>query len=143
MPCNDSSSQIVVTLSDNDTLIDYEYEKIQCGKSVTYRDSYKKQCIGKTVDDLCKVSFESVRSFFKTVNTEEEFLLYLEWKAVNEVLRQYSGKSSPDMEKRYQISSISSEENFTVITMVISPPDDMPAILRCRPFQHRGLADSD
>ncbi len=129
MPCNDSTSQIVLTLSDNDILIDYEYEKIQCGKAVTYGNSYKKQCVGKTVDDLCSESFESIKSYFKIDNMEDEFLLYLEWKAVNEALKQYSGKSSPDIEKRHQISSIRSEEKFTVITMVISPPDEMPTML--------------
>jgi len=131
MPCDDTTSKIVLSLSGNDTLVDYRYEKVLCGKVVGHGSGLKDYCTGKTVDDLCNRSFGEIRDLFSTCNQEDEFLLHLEWKAVSEALRQYSGKSSADRERRYLLSSIRSEGDITVITMLITPPEDMPAIAPC------------
>jgi len=131
MPCEDSASEISITIDKKERLLSYEYEKMTCGKNVGIDKRYQRFCLGKIIDHLSEITFEEAKKACPVENEEDEFLLYLEWKAVGEALREYLGKErSPDSD-RYKIAEIIAESDCTILRMIIQPPDNMPEIIPC------------
>jgi hypothetical protein len=120
MPCEDSSAEIIVTLDSKECLASYQYEKMACGKNY-----------GKSVDYLSDLNFEQVLKECTVANKDEEFLLYLEWKALREAIRGYMGESRGSDSTRYKIAEIIAEEGAVVIKMIIYPPGDLPEVIPC------------
>ena len=67
--------------------------------------------------------------FFSLESDEDQFLLYMEWEALNAAIAQLLGVSINN--KRYQIASISCDESGTTINQVMSPLKEMPKIVSC------------
>ena len=131
MPCEDSSAEIIVTLDSNECLASYQYEKITCGKNIGIGDLYQNFVHGKPVDYLSALTFEQVLKECTVANKDEEFLLYLEWKALREAIRGYIGESEESDSTRYKIAEIIAEEGSVVIKMIICPPGDLPEVIPC------------
>ena len=131
MPCDDSTSEIILTIDKSQQLIAYDYEKITCGKNVGINNSFQKFCLGKVIDDLSEITFEEVKNVCPIESREDEFLLYLEWKAIREALREYLGKERGPDANRYKMAEIIAEKNCTILKMLIEPPVDMPEIIPC------------
>ncbi|MDH3974650.1 MAG: hypothetical protein OEV42_10275 [Deltaproteobacteria bacterium] len=131
MPCEDSAAEISITIDKDEKIRSYEYEKISCGKNVGPGESYRSFCIGKIIDHLSEVTFEAAKKACPFEKREEEFLLYLEWKAVREALREYLGKERGPDSKRYKMAEIIAEKDCTILKMIILEPDNMPEIIPC------------
>lgn len=131
MPCEDSASEISLTIDKDEGLSAYEYEKMTCGKNVGIDERYRSFCLGKVIDDLSEVTFEEARKACAIESKEDEFLLYLEWKAVREALREYLGKERGPDKDRYKMAEIIAESDYTILRMIIQPPADMPEIVPC------------
>ena len=131
MPCEDSSAEIIVSLDSKECLASYQYEKMTCGKNIGIGDLYRDFAYGKKVDYLSKLTFEQVLKECAVTNKDEEFLLYLEWKALREAIRGYLGKTGEGDPARYKIAEIIAEEGSVVIKMIIYPPGDLPEVIPC------------
>ena len=69
---------------------------------------------------------------FQLCDTESQFLLYLEWKALSVALDQYQGKLVPKEENKYQIATIAYESDRVEIKQIVFEPSEMPKIIPCR-----------
>ena len=136
MPCNDTTSSITVEINKNDELVDYEYEKIRCGKTIGEKGDYLTFCLGKKIELIAEMPFQEALEKCNTENSEEEFLLYLEWKALRELLRQYLGMERDADSDRYKIAEITADGDCTSVEMIIRPPEEMPPIISCGEMEH-------
>lgn len=131
MPCDNSTAEILITIDKNERLRSYQYEKISCQKSIGTGDCYRNFCLGKIIDDLSEVTFDEAKKSCLIKNREDEFLLYLEWKAVREALREYLGKEKDASSDRYKMAEIIAERDYTLLKMIIEPPAELPEIVPC------------
>ncbi len=131
MPCEDSSAEIIVTLDSKECLASYQYEKITCGKNIGIGDLYQNFVHGKPVDYLSALTFEQVLKECTVANKDEEFLLYMEWKALREAIRGYIGENIENDSARYKIAEVIAGEGEVVIKMIIYPPGDLPKVIPC------------
>lgn len=129
MPCQETASSIIVKINSEDKLVDYKYEKMTCGKTVGGRANYIEFCKDRHIEDIAAISFEEVLKKYPVENSEYEFLLYLEWKALNEALRQYLGFESESA--NYKIAEIATDKEGIKIELIIFPPKDMPEVVPC------------
>ncbi|MBI4383367.1 MAG: hypothetical protein HY579_04960 [Nitrospinae bacterium] len=131
MPCKDTTSRITVRLDGADRLVDFDFSKITCNKEIGGETGYKGYCAGKSVDEISRIDFADLLDRFGPENTEEQFFLYLEWDALRTALAQYRGRDEEVDAGRYQLASISYDENGAEICQVIRPPADLPKIVSC------------
>jgi len=113
----------------DDRLIDFDYSKITCGKSVG-GTGYRDHCAGRDIRKILEWDWQEVQDLLEPTNPEEEFLLFLEWSALHSGLRQYLGEDSPS-EERYQIASIEQDEDSVTIRQRVRPPEDLPKVESC------------
>jgi hypothetical protein len=132
MPCKDTKSQISIVLDSKDHLLDFEYSKMTCSKEIDAGSVFREYCIGKPVDILSRLEFDDLINVFQLCDTESQFLLYLEWKALSVALDQYQGKLIPKEENKYQIATIAYESDRVEIKQIVLEPSEMPKIIPCR-----------
>ena len=132
MPCKDTKSQISIVLDSKDHLLDFEYSKMTCSKEIDAGSGVREYCIGKPVDILSRLEFDDLINVFQLCDTESQFLLYLEWKALSVALDQYQGKLVPKEENKYQIATIAYESDRVEIKQIVLEPSEMPKIIPCR-----------
>jgi len=132
MPCKDTKSKLSIVLDSKDHLLDFEYSKITCNKEIDAGSGFREYCIGKPVDILSKLEFDDLINIFQLRDTESQFLLFLEWRALSVALDQYQGKLTPKEDDKYQIATISYESDRVEIKQVVLEPPEMPKIIPCR-----------
>ena len=131
MPCKDTTSLMIVNLDHDNRLVDFTYNKVTCSKEIGEGVEYRDLCVGKNVQDVLELAFDTVLEKLNLVETEEQFLVYLQWDALRSALFQYLGKEEGVDEERYQIASVEYDEDGVSIHQVIRPPRDMPKIKSC------------
>ncbi len=131
MPCEETASEIVVIVDGRERLTGYRYEKMTCGKEVGLGGPFLDFAKGKVVDELSEIDFPAVLKVCGAGSGEEEFLLYLEWRAVREALRAYLGKGAGPEPERYRLAEVIAGEEGVTIKMIVYPPDNMPEIVPC------------
>ena len=89
-------------------------------------------CRGKPAEEILRLEISELLDFFSLESDEDQFLLYMEWEALQAAIAQLLGISINN--KRYQIASISCDESGTTINQVMSPLKEMPKIVSC--FKH-------
>ena len=132
MPCKDTKSQISIVLDSKDHLLEFEYSKITCNKEIDAGSGFREYCIGKPVDILSKLEFNDLINVFQLCDTESQFLLFLEWRALSVALDQYQGNLIPKEENKYQIATIAYESDRVEIKQIVLEPPEMPKIIPCR-----------
>ena len=103
-----------------------------CSKEIGAGSGFREYCIGKPVDILSRLEFDDLINVFQLCDTESQFLLYLEWKALSVALDQYQGKLVPKEENKYQIATIAYESDRVEIKQIVLEPSEMPKIIPCR-----------
>ena len=78
------------------------------------------------------MEFDDLINIFQLGDTESQFLLFLEWKALCVALDQYQGKLIPKEDDKYQIATIAYESDRVEIKQVVLEPPEMPKIIPCR-----------
>ncbi|MCF8720657.1 iron-sulfur cluster assembly scaffold protein [Nitrospina gracilis] len=132
MPCKDSSAMMTVRLDAEDRLLDYTFHKITCNRNIGADKTYRDLCVGQPVADILKIQFGDLIEKLNIVDTEEQFLTYLEWNALDSALQQYVGQTEGVETDRYRIASIDySEAGEVEINLVIYPPEELPRIESC------------
>ena len=106
MPCKDTTSEISIVLDKKDHLIDFNYSKKTCNKEVGGGTGFREFCIGKSVDVLSDLEFDDLIKILELHDSENQFLLFLEWSSLGAALDQYQGRLVPKKEDRFQIATI-------------------------------------
>ena len=132
MPCKDTTSEISIVLDKKDRLINFNYSKNTCGKEVGSGTGFLDFCIGKSVDVLVELEFDKLIDILDLSDSETQFLLFLEWSALNNALDQYLGRLLPKNDDRYQIATIAYESDQVEIKQMVLAPSEMPKIIPCR-----------
>lgn len=132
MPCKNSSALMTVHLDAEDRLRDYAFNKITCRKDIGCGKGYQDYCAGKPAQEILGHEFSQLVEILNLTDTEEQFLVYLEWDALRSALLQYYGRHEDADRERYKIASVDYDEAAQVeIQLVIYPPEDMPKIESC------------
>ena len=129
MPCKDTTAEITIHLDGNDCLIDFTFSKITCNKEIGGGTGFLEYCRGKPAEEILRLKISELLNFFSLESDEDQFLLYMEWEALQAAIAQLLGVSINN--KRYQIASISCDESGTTINQVMSPLKEMPKIVSC------------
>ena len=132
MPCKDTTSQITVILDENDCLVSFDFSKLTCHKAVGGGTGFMEFCRGKPVDQVTQLEFSDLVVDLGLTDSEEQFLLYMEWDALGAALDQYQGSRRDVDTDRYQIATIAYESNQVEIRQVVAPPEEMPKLIPCR-----------
>ncbi len=132
MPCKDTTSRITVILDENDCLVSFDFSKLTCQKSVGGETGFMEFCRGRPVGEVIKLEFSDLVAGLKLTDSEEQFLLYLEWDALGAALNQYQGSPHEVDRDRYQIATIAYESDRVEILQMVAPPEEMPKLIPCR-----------
>jgi hypothetical protein len=132
MPCKDTTSQITVILDEKDCLISFDFSKLTCNKPVGGGTGFMEFCQGKPVDQVTQLEFSDLVIDLGLTDTEEQFLLYMEWDALGAALSQYQGGQQEVDRDRYQIATIAYESNQVEIKQMVASPEEMPKLIPCR-----------
>ena len=129
MPCKDTTAEITIHLDEKDCLIDFEFSKITCNKEIGGGTGFLEYCRGRPAEEILDLEFNELLDFFALESDEDQFLLYMEWEALQAAIAQLLGISINN--KRYQIASISCDEGGTTINQVMFPLKEMPKVTSC------------
>ena len=129
MPCKDTTAEITIHLDEKDCLVDFEFSKITCNKEIGGGTGFREYCRGKPAEEILDLEFNELLDFFALESDEDQFLLYIEWEALQAAIAQLLGISINN--KRYQIASISCDEGGTTINQVMFPLKEMPKVTSC------------
>lgn len=129
MPCKDTTAEITIHLDEKDCLVDFEFSKITCNKEIGGGTGFLEYCRGKPAEEILDLEFNELLDFFTLESDEDQFLLYIEWEALQAAIAQLLGVSINN--KRYQIASISCDEGGTTINQVMFPLKEMPKVTSC------------
>ena len=129
MPCKDTTAEITIHLDKKDCLVDFAFSKITCNKEIGGGTGFLEYCRGKSSEEILDLEFNELLDFFALESDEDQFLLYIEWEALQAAIAQLLGVSINN--KRYQIASISCDEGGSTINQVMFPLKEMPKVTSC------------
>ncbi|MBC8288205.1 MAG: hypothetical protein H8E42_12090 [Nitrospinae bacterium] len=132
MPCKDTTAQITIILDENDCLVNFDFSKLTCQKSVGGGIGFVQYCRGKHVAEVIHLEFSDLVVDLGLTGSEEQFLLYLEWDALGAALDQYQGSQHEVDTDRYQIATIAYESDRVEIRQMVASPEEMPKLIPCR-----------
>ena len=93
MPCKDTTAEITIHLDENDCLIDFKFSKVTCNKEIGGGTGFLEYCRGKAAEEILKFKISELLDFFSHKSEEEQFLLYMEWEALQAAIAQLLGVS--------------------------------------------------
>lgn len=154
MPCQDTTSQIVCTFDHQDRLLNYQYTKQTCQRSVGLGEGYLEVVRNMPIDAVYALTFDDVVRQVPCLSEDDQFLLFLEWVGLRRVIEAFLGyepsaalsapspaatnsdePQNPDLPptdaNRFKLSSITYEPCFVKIVMIITPPTDLPPLVSC------------
>ena len=132
MPCEDSSSSMVIFLDHQEKFNNFEYAKITCGREITGGTGFSEYLKGKTLQEILEISFNTVVQDLKVKEEEDQYILYLEWDVLRSGIGLYLGIDDLHIDtERCVMSSIDQTEDGTEIAQIVLPPKELPKILPC------------
>ena len=93
MPCKDTTAEITIHLDVNDCLIDFTFSKITCNKEIGGGTGFLEYCRGKPAEEILRLKISELLDFFSLESDEDQFLLYMEWEALQAAIAQLLGIS--------------------------------------------------
>jgi hypothetical protein len=133
MPCKDTTALMTVRVDHNDILIGYGYAKISCDKAIGNGQSFHQQCEGKPIRQILEWEFSNILQDLQLPeeDTENQFLVYLEWSALRSALIQYLGGNEDVDTEHFEMASVEYNDQEVLITQVIRPNTNMPKVQSC------------
>ena len=133
MPCKDTTALMTVRVDHSDFLIGYDYAKISCDKSIGNGQSFHQYCEGKSIQQILEWEFSKILEDLQLPeeDTENQFLVYLEWSALRSALIQYLGGDEEVDTEHFEVASVEYNDQEVQIVQVIRPNTDMPKIQSC------------
>jgi hypothetical protein len=125
---------MTVRVDHNDYLIDYDFIKMSCSKEVGNGLSFHRYCEGKSIQQILKWDFADILYQLKLVDddTENQFLVYLEWSALRSALIQYLGDDDEEVDTvHYEVASVQYDDQKVQINQIIRPHTNRPKIESC------------
>jgi len=132
MPCKDTTAQIKVVLDYKDCLVNFDFSKLTCQKAVGGGTGYIELCKGKPISEIAQLDFSDLVAELELKDSEEQFLLYMEWDALGAALDQYQGNCQGVDKDRYQIATITYASDQVEIRQLVASPNEMPKLVPCR-----------
>ena len=133
MPCKDTTALMTVRVDHQDFLLGYEYAKMSCDKAIGNGQSFHQYCKGKPIQRILEWEFSKIIQDLQLQeeDTENQFLVYLEWSALRSALIQYLGGDEDVDTEHFEVASVEYNDQEIQITQVIRPNTDMPKIQSC------------
>ena len=133
MPCKDTTALMTVRVDHNDSLIGYDYAKISCSKAIGNGESFHEYCEGKPIQQILEWEFSKILQDLQLPeeDTENQFLVYLEWSALRSALIQYLGAEEDVDTGHFEVASVEYSDQEVQIVQVIHPNTDMPKLQSC------------
>ncbi len=133
MPCKDTTALMTVRVDHSDFLINYDYAKISCAKAIGNGQSFQQYCEGKPIQQILEWEFFQILQDLQLPeeDSENQFLVYLEWSALRSALIQYLGREDDVDTEHFEVASVEYDEQEVQIIQVIRPNTDMPKIQSC------------
>ncbi|MDH3257478.1 MAG: hypothetical protein OEM27_07655 [Nitrospinota bacterium] len=133
MPCKDTTALMTVRVDHNDLLIGYDYAKISCDKAIGSGLSFHQYCEGQPIQQILDWEFSKILQDLQLPeeDTENQFLVYLEWSALRSALIQYLGGNEDVDTGHFEVASVEYNDQEVQIVQVIRPNTDMPKIQSC------------
>jgi hypothetical protein len=133
MPCKDTTALMTVRVDHDDLLIGYDYAKISCDKTIGNGQSFQQYCKGKPIHKIHQWEFSKILQDLQLLeeDTENQFLVYLEWSALRSALIQYLGGDEDVDTEHFEVASVEYNDQEVQITQVIRANTDMPKIQSC------------
>ena len=133
MPCKDTTALMTVRVDHSDCLINYDYAKISCDKAIGNGQSFHQYCVGKPIQQILEWEFSKILQdlHLPEEDTENQFLVYLEWSALRSALIQYLGREDDVDTEHFEVASVEYTDQEIQIIQVIRPNTDMPKIQSC------------
>jgi NifU-like protein len=133
MPCKDTTALMTVRVDHDDLLINYDYAKISCDKAIGNGQSFHQYCQGKPIQQILEWEFSQILQDLELPEEESEnqFLVYLEWSALRSALIQYLGREDDVDTEHFEVASVEYNDQEVQIIQVIRPNTDMPKIQSC------------
>lgn len=115
MPCADVTELITVTVSPEDTLHSYRFNKRSCGQGVGADSLLLEQLAGQTVDDLLAQEAEPFLAAHPVELAIEEFLMLKHLFAVQSALEVLCGKEPGGKDDPCAAATVSVEPDGSVV----------------------------
>lgn len=132
MPCNDSSSSMVIHLDSEENFLRFEYAKITCGSEIGGKTGLNVFFQHKPLNGIITTSFDQIVASLDIKDEENQFVLYMEWDSLRAAVGQYLGVENENIDiNRCRITSIDHTKEGTEVALVILPPKELPKILPC------------
>ena len=133
MPCKDTTALMTVRVNHDDCLINYDFAKLSCDKSIGNGQSFQQYCEGKSIQQILEWEFSEILQDLKLPDEESEsqFLVYLEWSALRSALIQYLGREDDVDTEHFEMASVEHTDQEVEITQVIRPNTDLPKLQSC------------
>ena len=133
MPCKDTTALMTVRVDHSEILINYDYAKISCDKSIGNGQSFHKHCEGQPIQKILDWEFFQILQDLQLPeeDTENQFLVYLEWSSLRSALIQYLGREDDVDTEHFEVASVEYTDEQVKITQVIHPNSDLPKLQSC------------
>ena len=133
MPCKDTTALMTVRVDHDDCLIGYDYAKLSCDKAIGNGQSFHQYCEGNPIEQILEWEFSKILEGLQLPeeDTENQFLVYLEWSALRSALIQYLGGDEDVDTGHFEVASVEYSDQEVQIVQVIRPNTDMPKIQSC------------
>ena len=133
MPCKDTTALMTVRLDLQDRLRGYDYAKITCDKTIGNGQSFHQYCEESLIHEIIGWEFSDILRALQLEDedTENQFLVFLEWSALRSALIQYSGGDEEVDTEHFEVASVEHNDQEVQITLVIRPNTDMPKVQSC------------
>jgi hypothetical protein len=133
MPCKDTTALMTVRVDHQDILLGYGYAKISCDKAIGNGQSFHQYCQGKPIQQILEWEFSKILQDLQLSeeDTENQFLVFLEWSALRSALIQYLGGDAEVDTEHFEVASVEYNDQEVQIIQVIRPNTDMPKIQSC------------
>ena len=133
MPCKDTTALMTVRVDHSDCLIGYDYAKLSCDKAIGNGQSFHQYCEGKPIQIILEWEFSKILEdlHLPEEDSENQFLVYLEWSALRSALIQYLGREDDVDTEHFEVASVEYTDQQVEITQVIHPNSDLPKLQSC------------
>lgn len=133
MPCKDTTALMTVRVDHDDILLNYDYAKISCDKTIGNGQSFQQYCGGKSIEQILEWEFSQILQYLQLSDedSESQFLVYLEWSALRSALIQYLGREDDVDTEHFEMASVEHDDQGVEITQVIRPNTDLPKLQSC------------
>ena len=131
MPCQDTRAMLKLFIDQDDRFDNYSYHKIRCNKKIEMHEEVQKMITGKKPEYFIQLDIAGLLADCSISDPEEEFLTQKVLSSIRSVLSLYLGEKQSFTGNKAEILNIEYDLEYTLISAVVYPPENLPPILSC------------